>query len=1157
MNYKNKLRKGLTLIETLISIAVLMIILVVGISFITYISKESKELKEKAFAVLKASQILNEIRNYVDSNKEALNLKYLDNFNDSNFNPYLTIENLSNPLLAPSENKPLNSNDYTFYRRIRVYPLPNRPNSDNVRVVEVSIFKRENNGNYKFLTSATTVINTLANFSPPTQVYDIYFLSIGTVPGWWVFTPEIKKVVDYVISDLEDRNNGLRINPHFITTMAYGGRDPYYSPFIGERINSPNDGTPLHSPFVYYLAGTSYINRNSSFPFRYNTFNLITGYINKKTETEFTKTYVYPYSIADQYNHAVRYPQELRNYQAIVEYAKQNNLPKPEISYRMLIEKLYNDPAYQNSIIINLHGELMPILPIRNYSDPAKLPYIDPSTYPIPPGDEQKYKNIRIAVHPENIAYPDTSDPNFEDITLRVYAYQLNPDANILPNDRVENITLLIGPLNSSRYTIWGYAIDGGTPPLDTDYTEYNISPTNITTSETTIKLSGIPEAMHLKAKIYQKGGKNYLAILLKNTPTKCNMISNDKGFYQGLPPNQRLYGLEYIPFMFPFHNDLIELDDDSDSLPKNTARWVITIKNVEKTQDINNPLEIRYTIDPAKSGGDPIIYPDFNYPFLDYAQSTYVWVCRNLDEIPITEQFQVLGDPRLCPYKDIVSNMRYNKYFAYPLGTNLNTIKQNYFNNNILENGYSSGGGLISVDIPASFYIIRESFGKSHSIFNSITGFSFYYVGLGQETGGDGANSLPNGVPVFQAVFQDGNGVINGEQSITTDNGTAEAGFGVKNIVRLTNNNWGGTSITNSVDYVAWGNFALPFLNEIFPDDKYQYWKQNGNLNNNEFKKRRWGDSLSTSFPYNRVVRTGVSGCSSFFNAVPAGYPRNSNNWFTHGWGNATSLAAHKQNIVSDMEKAFNFSLPSDITSARPFRVDLNFQGQPPEWNTDPFYINNRFFNSIYGTYYTHDGADGADIASAVIRTTKQDGARTYHWVVVNGLSPQGSEAQSFVARYSIMSSLYSFLLAGNDTNANVYPIPMIPLLNITNPTNTQEINSNNVNITWNIDFKRWDGNDYVNGFNVHQNPNNYFYLIKYQRLGDNEWYFIQDINRSFPCDIGDLPTDSSYRIYTNSYNWNLSNFQNGMYWLVVEAHHNTRINHYSYHMIFVNINR
>jgi hypothetical protein len=132
-----------------------------------------------------------------------------------------------------------------------------------------------------------------------------------------------------------------------------------------------------------------------------------------------------------------------------------------------------------------------------------------------------------------------------------------------------------------------------------------------------------------------------------------------------------------------------------------------------------------------------------------------------------------------------------------------------------------------------------------------------------------------------------------------------------------------------------------------------------------------------------------------------------------------------------------------------------------------------------------------------------------------------------------------------------------MIPLLNITNPTNTQEINSNNVNITWNIDFKRWDSKPYVPGFSVIQNQNNYFYLIKYQKLGDNKWYFIQDINKSFPCDIGDLPTDSSYRIYTNNYNWNLSNLQNGMYWLVVEVHHKTRINHYSYHMIFININK
>ncbi len=660
---------------------------------------------------------------------------------------------------------------------------------------------------------------------------------------------------------------------------------------------------------------------------------------------------------------------------------------------------------------------------------------------------------------------------------------------------------------------------------------------------------------MYLKAKIYQKDSKNYLAILLKNTPAKSKQVSNNKG----LPSNQRLYGLEYIPFMFPFGN-FRELDNNSSNVPKNTARWVITIKNVERTQDVNNPLEIKYTIDPATSTGDPVIYPNFNYDFPDYSQSTYVWVCRNLSEIPITEQFQILGDPRLSPYRDVVLNMRYNKYFAYPEGTDLNTIRQNYFNNNssiVLYNGYPSGRNpdLISIDIPASFYIIREALSKSHSVFNSITGFSFYYVGLGQEIGGDSANSLPNGVPVSQAVFQNGNGVINGEQSIITENGLNEAGFGVKNIIRLTNNNWGGNNNSNSQDYVAWGNFALPFLNEIFPDNQYTYWKQNGNLSNNEFKKRRWNDSLSTKFPNNRVVRTEVSGCASFFNAVPAGSNANTNQWFMHGWGNDTSLAAHKQGSVNDMETAFNFSLPSDITAARPFQINLNFQGQPPEWN-DNFYISNRFYNSIYNVYYNHDGANGANIASAVIRSTKQN-TINYYWVVVNGLSPQGSEAQSFVARYSIMSSLYAFLLAGNDTNANVNPIDMIPYINITNPINTQEINTNNLNISWSVEFKRWDGRPYIPGFSVSQNSNNYFYLIKYQKLGDNKWYFVQDINRAFPCDLGDLPSDNSYKIYTTNYNWNISNLPNDMYWLVVEAHHNIRLNHYSYHMIFINVNK
>ncbi|MCS7165250.1 MAG: hypothetical protein RMJ51_03105 [Candidatus Calescibacterium sp.] len=76
--------------------------------------------------------------------------------------------------------------------------------------------------------------------------------------------------------------------------------------------------------------------------------------------------------------------------------------------------------------------------------------------------------------------------------------------------------------------------------------------------------------------------------------------------------------------------------------------------------------------------------------------------------------------------------------------------------------------------------------------------------------------------------------GVIR-EDSVTAreDIGRDVGYLGIKNIVRTTGN-WGGSKPA------AWGNFALPFLGEIYPDDMYNFWKENGNLKNDTFIKRR-----------------------------------------------------------------------------------------------------------------------------------------------------------------------------------------------------------------------------------------------------------------------------------------------------------------------------
>src|ERR1041385_6512164 len=75
---------------------------------------------------------------------------------------------------------------------------------------------------------------------------------------------------------------------------------------------------------------------------------------------------------------------------------------------------MYMHPSqYRNAIIINLHGELFPFPPVRNYSDAAK----DPAQWP----------NVRAVTHPEQLR-----TTNSDVLRLRVYSYRTGATADTL-----------------------------------------------------------------------------------------------------------------------------------------------------------------------------------------------------------------------------------------------------------------------------------------------------------------------------------------------------------------------------------------------------------------------------------------------------------------------------------------------------------------------------------------------------------------------------------------------------------------------------------------------------------------------------------------------------------------------------------------------------
>src|SRR5205085_561733 len=155
----------------------------------------------------------------------------------------------------------------------------------------------------------------------------------------------------------------------------------------------------------------------------------------------------FPYSVADQYNNAMRFYDEQRLYRSRLNAKVNvpaagggtqvvNAYPGEEMTYRLLLDDMIMNPSnYLNALVINLHGELLPFPPIRNYSDAAKKPDYYHGTAAQPNG-------VRVVTHPEKLTYANT-----DTMRLRVYSYLTNPD-NPIYRDPGFNTSLIDGRTN-------------------------------------------------------------------------------------------------------------------------------------------------------------------------------------------------------------------------------------------------------------------------------------------------------------------------------------------------------------------------------------------------------------------------------------------------------------------------------------------------------------------------------------------------------------------------------------------------------------------------------------------------------------------------------------------------------------------------------------
>jgi hypothetical protein len=413
--------RGFSLLEALMASILVALAAMAGAAHVTRSSQHSDWARDKAFARQKALSVLAELRAYVEGGEGEVAAD-LDGLDDGlAVVPTLTIAadpNLPGTLVAPEH--PLSGNImdsgvWRWQRRITVRRFPGVEARD-LRIVTVRVFRTRPADTLpgEAMAEVSSVIRTVGDSYPTAQVYDVYLLALENVPGWWVYMDAIQPFVEATLTDLESRNPGLTFRTHWITKLGYG-RDEEYAPATNEVRDSR-----ANTPWTYVYPGSMPAGFAAS---RYYPAERFSARVN--LDGEWAPTFVgghaaaepftdgdgdgvydpgetftdgdgdgirdagnpWPYALADQHNHCMRSPDEVARFEARRAAGLED---EGTPTWRLLLDRMVSEPdRFHNAILVNLHGELLPLPPARNVSDAAK----DPAALP----------GWRAVTHPERI----------------------------------------------------------------------------------------------------------------------------------------------------------------------------------------------------------------------------------------------------------------------------------------------------------------------------------------------------------------------------------------------------------------------------------------------------------------------------------------------------------------------------------------------------------------------------------------------------------------------------------------------------------------------------------------------------------------------------------------------------------------------------------
>jgi len=1138
-------RGGYSLIEAIVALSLLAVVLTISITFIADSRKSAEFAHDRAFAVQRAISLVEEVRSFSQAGGTQ-DASALDTLDDGvNTNPTLTIQDVASPSDVISGNRGATNtpSNWRYSRRLLVRPFTGVDTRD-VRIVSALLYREEPDGRPTLLADVGTVLKTPGDAFPTTQTYDVYFLSMENTPGWWVHMSSIKPLMEATVTDLQARNPGLDIRAHWITKNSYG-RDQRYMPFTNDETDSVQD-----IDWVYFYPGTmpdgesaDYYYVPTQFTARVNIDGTETNGYNDVSGPDYNP---WPYALADEYNHGMRYIDELRHFQRRCAVGSDD---PDSPTWRIFLERLCSRPDdYENAILINLHGELLAMPAIRNYSDAAKDPVDNPG--------------VRAVSHPRYLRTPEGTD-----LQIRVYAYRdpyedldvTDPLATAPPITVVIKNVDLAGAVNDIvNPTLRIQRIHGGVDGSAGAGQDGLPDPYALVTA---------PDAPSLNGEMYATTSytDGDTVITFYNTPLTCyyESDSSSPNARQGLRDRWRLYGLQYIPSSTESGGDFLRNLTTPVDDPKNTARWIVTIP-ADRRPDVESELSSpwdgvnevtgRLTIE-TRVGADlttGIMWPpaDRNKP--ENLSRTYAWWTDDLDDVPMTERSQFIGDPRHCPYADLKNaapvlsfQNHYNWYWdnfksSFPYADN----DWEGYSASRLAVGWADDD--LRIDVARYFELLRTALINTDSVWTTLTGYSYYYMAVGNEIGYDSANGFPSGIPVSRKPFYGTSG-SRYERVITGD--------GLRLIKR-------GYSLNS--DY-WWGKH---WIGELCPDDDWATWEAYGNLPtgaSNTTYVRSTRASISFDLPRGTRLtrstrRTSCEGCNSFFMIGTR------SRTFYHAFNDGAegSLTGVGDEVAED----YAFPLPTYAGISRPFRLD--WSGSSGWKNNSDFDFTSDYPHNSGAEvrrYYDHPWSSPNGMGSSLIGLTNPAGDHT-SLQVINGIDRTTVSGSAFIAKWSILTLIHSFLTAGewNTKNITGLRIRQLPRIEIKAPTIVTELpDPDTITVQWSSEFLRWDAEKYTtyypDGFDETSWRNELRYVLLYSKDSGETWqYMIDDASAV----AGERPPDG-YLLQDlipggdEAYLWSVpeANFPEGSYLIRAECYRYNTPLHYSHHMEKIFIER